>query len=314
MQSSTANIGDYVIGLYDYDAQDADEISFKEGQIMKVLQVDASGWWLVEKGGAESGFIPSNYVTKTAAPGSVPSTELTGVMLFDYDEDGEGEISVPAGASVKVVDDDDDAWVEVEYKGNKGRVPASFIKVSGTKAGKASSAAGESAGRSSWHFNDPDSSRWRQLMKNVKSVMILNEVDAGDETESILLEQEVVEMDQLLLAIDPDSATSWKLKDATFLDIPDWRIKFDDARKAQIQKVKSGRDSWKSLAGNKLIREHSMKAYQELADRMPWAVDHAESPVVAAFFPVSMSNFVKIIAQGFQKETEDPDADFGKGF
>ncbi|KAF5318244.1 hypothetical protein D9611_014672 [Ephemerocybe angulata] len=48
--------------LYDYDAQDASALSFRQGDVIEVLSQQPSGWWdgLL---GEERGWFPSNYVT-----------------------------------------------------------------------------------------------------------------------------------------------------------------------------------------------------------------------------------------------------------
>jgi hypothetical protein len=46
--------------LYDYDAQDESELSFKAGDIMTVLQKDESGWWQCQVRG-QIGMAPSNF-------------------------------------------------------------------------------------------------------------------------------------------------------------------------------------------------------------------------------------------------------------
>jgi son of sevenless-like protein len=48
--------------LYDYDAQDASALSFRQNDIIEVLTQQPSGWWdgLL---GDERGWFPSNYVT-----------------------------------------------------------------------------------------------------------------------------------------------------------------------------------------------------------------------------------------------------------
>uniref|UniRef100_H2XJI6 SH3 domain-containing protein n=2 Tax=Ciona intestinalis TaxID=7719 RepID=H2XJI6_CIOIN len=49
--------------IYSYDAQDTDEISFTEGDIIEILKEDASGWWSGRIGNRE-GLFPGNYVEK----------------------------------------------------------------------------------------------------------------------------------------------------------------------------------------------------------------------------------------------------------
>lgn len=50
-----------VTALYDYDAGTADELSFKEGDQIVVIQKDNGGWWEGELRG-KRGWIPANYV------------------------------------------------------------------------------------------------------------------------------------------------------------------------------------------------------------------------------------------------------------
>ncbi|XP_059157051.1 unconventional myosin-Ie-like isoform X2 [Physella acuta] len=49
--------------LYAYDAQDTDELSFNEGDIIDIISEDASGWWKGKVRGQE-GLFPENYVQK----------------------------------------------------------------------------------------------------------------------------------------------------------------------------------------------------------------------------------------------------------
>lgn len=49
--------------LYDYNAQDTDEISFAADEIIEVIQEDPSGWWTGRLRGRE-GLFPGNYVEK----------------------------------------------------------------------------------------------------------------------------------------------------------------------------------------------------------------------------------------------------------
>jgi len=53
--------GIQVRGLYDYTATCDTELSFKEGDILKVTEQDTSGWWYAEHNG-KAGFVPNNYV------------------------------------------------------------------------------------------------------------------------------------------------------------------------------------------------------------------------------------------------------------
>ena len=47
--------------LYDYDATTDDELTFKEGDVITILQKDPAGWWEGELNGRK-GWVPANYV------------------------------------------------------------------------------------------------------------------------------------------------------------------------------------------------------------------------------------------------------------
>ncbi|CAE8687643.1 unnamed protein product, partial [Polarella glacialis] len=54
--------GQRVMAVYDYSAQDGDELSFKEGDVITVLSEDIDpGWYLGELNGRQ-GVFPQNYV------------------------------------------------------------------------------------------------------------------------------------------------------------------------------------------------------------------------------------------------------------
>ncbi|KAG0291213.1 HOG (high osmolarity glycerol) pathway protein, partial [Linnemannia gamsii] len=51
----------YARGLYDFDAENASELSFKEGEFVWIHCRQFPGWFLGEKDGAQ-GLVPENYV------------------------------------------------------------------------------------------------------------------------------------------------------------------------------------------------------------------------------------------------------------
>jgi len=52
-----------VKAVYDYEAQDLDEISLKEGEVLELVKEDESGWWTGRAKGKE-GYFPGSYVEK----------------------------------------------------------------------------------------------------------------------------------------------------------------------------------------------------------------------------------------------------------
>jgi hypothetical protein len=64
-QDSYPASGGQCRALYDYAAENPDDLSFKEGDIINVMdKSDPSGWWQGELNGV-SGFFPSNFVEDT---------------------------------------------------------------------------------------------------------------------------------------------------------------------------------------------------------------------------------------------------------
>jgi len=49
--------------LYNYEAQDTDELSFVQGEEIEIVKEDSSGWWVGRVRGKD-GLFPSNYVEK----------------------------------------------------------------------------------------------------------------------------------------------------------------------------------------------------------------------------------------------------------
>ena len=49
------------IALYDYQAQQFDELSFVKGNIISILSKEHPDWWMGELGG-QTGIFPANFV------------------------------------------------------------------------------------------------------------------------------------------------------------------------------------------------------------------------------------------------------------
>ncbi|KAF9903382.1 class II myosin [Lobosporangium transversale] len=53
--------------IYNFESQDAGEVSFVKDDVMEILEKDENGWWLAKKDGKE-GWVPSNYLVEVPAP------------------------------------------------------------------------------------------------------------------------------------------------------------------------------------------------------------------------------------------------------
>lgn len=71
--SSWKSKGKLVYVLYDFEAQEDNELSMKEGksaaitfnalgEVLRVVDEDSSGWWLAMNDKGKSGYVPSNYL------------------------------------------------------------------------------------------------------------------------------------------------------------------------------------------------------------------------------------------------------------
>ena len=53
------------IGKFDYESRTDDDLGFKRGDLIHILQADDDGWWLAHsKDSGKRGFIPSSYVVE----------------------------------------------------------------------------------------------------------------------------------------------------------------------------------------------------------------------------------------------------------
>ncbi|KZT08603.1 ras GEF [Laetiporus sulphureus 93-53] len=53
----------YVLCLYDFEAQDAGQLSFRKDEVLDVIKVEESGWWAaVRPGESQAGWIPKTFV------------------------------------------------------------------------------------------------------------------------------------------------------------------------------------------------------------------------------------------------------------
>ncbi|KAI8598558.1 P-loop containing nucleoside triphosphate hydrolase protein, partial [Dissophora ornata] len=58
--------------VYNFESQDAGEVSFVKDDIMEIAEKDENGWWLARKDGKE-GWVPSNYLVEVPAPKPAPA-------------------------------------------------------------------------------------------------------------------------------------------------------------------------------------------------------------------------------------------------
>lgn len=96
--------GKSVVAVYDYEAAEANELSFKEGDVIHdIVELDV-GWWQGTLNGKQ-GILPANYVKyqNAAEPAAATITQsptasgFTVKALYDYAAGEENEISFHEG-------------------------------------------------------------------------------------------------------------------------------------------------------------------------------------------------------------------------
>ncbi|KAI8059640.1 SH3 domain-containing protein [Gongronella butleri] len=124
--------------LYDYEAQGPDEVSFRQGDALRVVSKDNDDWWTIEASGNQ-GLAPSNYLEKdNQAPQSpqqaaAPAHDdgpLLAKVVHEYEAQDSQEISLRLHGVVTVVDQAaGDGWWKGETNGKMGLFPSSHVKI-----------------------------------------------------------------------------------------------------------------------------------------------------------------------------------------
>lgn len=116
---AASDSGDRARAEYDYEAQEDNEISFIEGEILTNIEKLDPDWWLVTNSKGQQGLVPSNYLqiieeaetvpsapprTAEVAPPSAPAAPAshgpTAKALYDYEAGEDNEISFPEDAII----------------------------------------------------------------------------------------------------------------------------------------------------------------------------------------------------------------------
>ncbi|CAG9854909.1 unnamed protein product [Phyllotreta striolata] len=65
------------VALYDYDARTDEDLSFRKGEHLEILNDTQGDWWLARsKRTRQEGYIPSNYVAKLKSIEAEPFSEI----------------------------------------------------------------------------------------------------------------------------------------------------------------------------------------------------------------------------------------------
>ncbi|GAA5796888.1 hypothetical protein HPULCUR_002266 [Helicostylum pulchrum] len=124
--------------IYDYQSRSAEELSFKEDELLTLYEKDDPDWFVVENSKGVLGIVPSNYVEETVSETVVEKTiekQTTGaepkwaIALYGFEAESKEETYLHEHEQVLVIDYENKDWWKIEHKdGTSGIVPANYIK------------------------------------------------------------------------------------------------------------------------------------------------------------------------------------------
>jgi len=128
-----------LVALYDYDATEDNEISFKEGEKLVLLEQDDSGWWKGRNTQGQVGVFPSNFVepvgdaagaggSAAPAPGTTVNIDADFKALYDYEAEDATELTIREGEVLRVKTETDGWYFGVNKDGKSGNFPSNFVE------------------------------------------------------------------------------------------------------------------------------------------------------------------------------------------
>ena len=162
--TTTTHAAGELRSIYSYEAQNTDELTINEGDILSIVEHDDGTGWIKAKLGNRSGLIPANYVeyieettsfehndddrdasvideptiyTVPSAPppppiapivevNSLPQQEVV-VALYDFEAVNAEELNIREGDRISVTRKDDSGWWEGTLNGQTGVFPANYV-------------------------------------------------------------------------------------------------------------------------------------------------------------------------------------------
>lgn len=120
-------------GLFDYQATDPGELSFRAGDIITILQKDPSGWWQGELNNVIGVFPSVGWVEEVGAGGgSVPQARPAVAQsraLYEYQAENDAELTIYPGDIITVEGDEDGWFLGHNQRGEFGRYPSNYVEM-----------------------------------------------------------------------------------------------------------------------------------------------------------------------------------------
>ncbi|CAG0891063.1 unnamed protein product, partial [Cyprideis torosa] len=98
--------------LYDYDSQEADELSMRQGDVIKHCRLVESGWFEGRLGG-KAGLFPANFV-KFVGPDQPEKTSIPPGrrcrVLYSYEPANDDELPLAKGDVIHILEEVEEGW------------------------------------------------------------------------------------------------------------------------------------------------------------------------------------------------------------
>ncbi|KXN70042.1 hypothetical protein CONCODRAFT_7435 [Conidiobolus coronatus NRRL 28638] len=119
--------------LYDYESYEEGELSFKEDDILYILDDSDSEWWKaitelnVEETAQNSGLIPFNYIEEV-------DYISTAIAVYDYEAQTEEELNFLTDDTLYIYQKDDPDWYLANFNGEFGFIPSNYVEETAEEA------------------------------------------------------------------------------------------------------------------------------------------------------------------------------------
>ncbi|XP_053319025.1 vinexin isoform X2 [Spea bombifrons] len=122
------------VAKFDFQAESPKELSLQRGGAVSILKRVDKNWLLGEHAG-QRGLFPDSYV-KVLPPGQAapnPTSQMSGVALYDFKADSDAELSLCKGQRVLITRRVGGNWFEGRVEGSErlALFPASYVQVGG---------------------------------------------------------------------------------------------------------------------------------------------------------------------------------------
>ncbi|XP_060102632.1 SH3 domain-containing protein 19 isoform X2 [Heteronotia binoei] len=119
--------GEWCDALHDFTAETNEDLAFKRGDHILILEHVDSEWYRGRLNGKE-GIFPAIFVHICSGPKPAP-WKRRGQALYDFQAQNEDELSFKAGDVIMELESEEEDWMSGELHGKSGIFPKSFVQI-----------------------------------------------------------------------------------------------------------------------------------------------------------------------------------------